>query len=141
MSLDSIRHQAKEAGIAWRDVIQAKREVQALHEEQQKFIDDVRQSAFQKLTGRRDHMWLIFGYETDRVFGKWFTDGDYDSIPGFDVVANSMWHQFPQLCNEEDASETLYSFLKNQTFKIPSNYELYKEAFQMMTASLEAVPF
>lgn len=139
MSLDSIRKHAKEAGIAWRDMLQAKREVQALHSEHQRYIDEIRQSAFRKLTGRMDHMWLIFGYETDRVFGKWFTDGDYDLIPGFDVVANSIWHEYPQLCNEEDAAETLYAFLKNQPFKIPANEELYKEAFQMMINKCERI--
>lgn len=142
MSLDSIRQQAKEAGIPWREVIAAKREVQALHEQRQAFIDDVRKTAFLYLTGRRDHMWFIFGYETDRGYGKWFREGDYDTIPNFDTAARSVFFECPGLCQcEEDASEALWRFLKDQPFKIPSNEELYKEAFQMLTASLETVPF
>ena len=142
MSVDSIRKQAKEAGIPWREVIAAKRDVQALHESHQVFIDDIRQSAFRKLTGRRDHMWFIFGYETDRGYGKWFRDGDHDSIPGFDVAARSVFFECPGLCScEEDAAESLYAFLKNQPFKIPGNDELYNEAFEMINASSETVPF
>jgi hypothetical protein len=142
MSLESIRKQAKEAGIAWRDVLAAKRDVQALHESHQAFIDEVRQTAFRKLTGRRDHMWFIFGYETDRGFGKWFSDGDYNVIPNFDTAARSVFFECPGLCScEEDASEALYDFLRNQPFKIPCNEELYKEAFQMLSTSLAETPF
>lgn len=142
MSLDTIRKQAKEAGIAWRDVIAAKRELQAQYEYHQEFIDDVRETAFRYLTGRRDHMWFIFGYESDRTFGKWFRDGDCSTIPRWDTASRSVFFECPGLCNrEEDASEALWDFLKNQPFKIPSNYELYKEALQMLTSSLESVPF
>lgn len=141
MSLDLVRKQAKEAGIAWRDVIRAKRELMSYHEEQQHFIDCVRQTAFKRLTGRTDRFWMIFGHTCDRTYGHWFHGGgDYDTIKGFDVVANGMQMEFPQLCNEEDASETLYSFLKDQPFRIPCNDDLYKEAFQMLSSSV-AVPF
>lgn len=143
MSLDAIRKQAKEAGIPWREVLAAKRDVQAIHEARQQFIDEVRQSAFRKLTGRRDRFWMIFGHTLDKTYSRWFHNGgDYDSIPGFDTTARSVFLECPGLCAcEEDASEALWDFLTNQPFRIPSNEELYKEAFDMLSSSVETVPF
>ena len=143
MSLDSIRQQAKEAGIPWREVIAAKRDVQVLHEQRQVFIDDVRKRAFQWLTGRRDRFWMIFGHVCDKTYGGWFHGGgDYNTIRNFDTAARSIFIECPGLCScEEDAAESLWSFLTEQPFRIPANDELYKEAFQMLTASIEAVPF
>lgn len=143
MSLDSVRKQAKEAGIPWREVIDAKREVQSLHEQRQQFIDDVRKTAFLYLTGRRDRFWMIFGHTCDKTFRHWFHDGgDYNTINNFDTAARTVYFECPGLCScEEDAAEALWNFLTEQPFRIPSNDELYKEAFQMLTASLETVPF
>lgn len=140
--LNEIRKHAKEMGIPWREVLEAKRAVQELHEQRQELIDDVRQTAFRKLTGRRDHMWFIFGYETDRGYGKWFREGDYSEIPNWDTVARSVFFECPGMCRfEDDASEAMWDFIKNEPFKIPCNERLYNEAFQMLTASLAAVPF
>ncbi len=143
MSLDSIRKQAKEAGIPWREVIAAKREIQANYEAQQAFIDDVRKTAFLYLTGRRDRFWMIFGHVSDKQFGHMFHGGgDYDKIRNFDTAARSVYFECPGLCQcEENASEALWTFLTEQPFRIPSNEDLYAEAMQMLTASIEAVPF
>jgi hypothetical protein len=143
MSLDTIRKQAKEAGIPWREVIAAKREIQALHEAHQEFVDEVRQRAFVLLTGRRDRFWMIFGHVCDKTYGKWFHDGgDCDSIPSFDTASRTVFFDCPGLCSrEEDASKALWNFLTDQPFRIPSNEELYKEAINMLTASLAEVPF
>jgi hypothetical protein len=143
MSLDTIRKQAKEAGIPWREVIAAEREIQAVYEAQQEFIDEVRRRAFVYLTGRRDRFWMIFGHVSDKTFGKWFHGGgDYNTIENFDTAARSVFFECPGLCSrEEDAAEALWDFLTSQPFRVPSNDELYKEAVNMMTASIAEVPF
>lgn len=143
MSLDSIRKHAKEAGIPWREVIAAKRDVQAIHESNQQFIDEVRQSAFRKLTGRNDRFWMIFGHTCDKTYGNWFHGGgDYDTIRNFDTVARSIFFECPGLCQrEEESAEALWDFLTSQPFRIPCNEDLYKEALGMLTANFEALPF
>lgn len=143
MSLDAIRKQAREAGIPWREVIAAKREIQANYEAQQQFIDDVRKTAFLYLTGRRDRFWMIFGHVSDKQFGHWFHGGgDYDTIDNFDTAARSVYFECPGLCSrEEDAAEALWNFLTNQPFRIPANEDLYKESLQMLKSSIAAVPF
>jgi hypothetical protein len=143
MSLETIRNQAKAAGIPWREVIAAKREIQAVYEAQQEFIDEVRRRAFVYLTGRRDRFWMIFGHVCDKTYGNWFHGGgDYNTINNFDTAARSVFFECPGLCSrEEDSAEALWNFLTEQPFRIPANEELYKEAFNMLTASLEAVPF
>jgi hypothetical protein len=137
--VNQIRQEAKAAGISGKDLLAAKREIEAYHVQRQEFIDQVRRSAFTAKTGRRDRFWMIFGHESDRLYGQVFHgDGDYTTIHGWDTIASSVWLQNPGLCSqEEDAPEALWNFIRYESFRIPTNADLYREAFKMLVNTRE----
>ena len=137
MEVKEIRKSAKDAGISGSELLACKRDLEANYQAEQNFIDDIRRTAFRNLTGRNDRFWMIFGHESCPQFGKMFHGGgDYTTIRGWDVAARSVFFECPGLCScEEDASEALWNFVRYQPFRIPTNAELYSEAFKMILNS------
>ncbi len=137
--VNKIRQEAKEAGISGKELLAAKREIEAYHSQRQEFIDQVRRDAFTAKTGRRDRFWMIFGHASDRMYGQVFHgDGDYTTIHGWDTIASSVWLQNPGLCSqEEDAPEALWNFIRYESFRMPTNADLYREALKMLVNSHE----
>ena len=140
MDVNEIKRQAKLAGINGQDLLAAKRECEAIHRQHQEFVNRVRSLTFRSLTGRPDHFWLIFGSPGDRVYGEMFHGGgDYDTVRGWDEVAQSVWLATMFCANEEDAEGKLWEFIINEPFKIPSNPDLYREAYRRLVDSRELV--
>lgn len=135
----TIIKQAKADGIRYADLLAAKRECEAVHEENQQWIDRIRRATFTAVTGRTDQFWLIFGHPSCRLSQKIFHhDGDYSSVSRWDEVAQSVWYETQFCRNEEDAEAELFDFIRNQTFKIPTNAELYREAYRRLRDSRDS---
>lgn len=139
--VNTIKKQAKAAGINGRDLLNAKREIEQFHKQYQDFVNHVRRETHAAFVGEDHNFWRIFGHYNDQKSKHVFhSGGDYTTIKNWDTLSRTIFWSCPGLCScEEDASEALWNFIKDEPFTIPSNTDMYKEAFNRLVDSLELV--
>lgn len=139
--VNTIKKQAKQLGLHGNDLLNAKREIEQYHRQHQEFVNHVRRETHAALTGSRNNFWRIFGHYNDPKSNRIFHNGgDYTTIKNWDTLARTIYWTCPGLCScEEDASEALWNFIRYEPFRIPCNYDLYREATKRLVDSLEQV--
>lgn len=79
-----------------------------------------------------------------RRFVRAFGDGDRTLIPGFDVVAQYVAAEFPELGRGDDPAEALFELLSRDCPRLPESGELWAQALELAgacPAETEVVPF
>ena len=141
MSLDTlseVRREVKRRRLSWPAVQDAYREVKAAEWERRQYANEVREAAWCLATS--PGCWPFWRHGFLSRFGHLIARGaDLTSIPGYDLLAQSVALRFPEYATD-DGTERLWDFLLSPHDRMPTREQLYRKAVDMAEQAV-AVPF
>ena len=127
-----LQRRAHKLGISWSDVCDAYHELRASQREGCEHENALRQRAWEKMVTPGSHPFWRHGF-----YVRWpraFAEGDRTLIPGFDVVADGLSYEFPELRGENDPAATLYDILCKPYVRMPDRDKTWQQAFDQVAA-------
>ena len=136
-TVEQVKAEAKQRGIAWSWVLEACKELRAEAAAAAEHANEVRKTAWTNYTAKTPwaHPFWRIGFLTR--FGKRVDAADYKVVPGFDVLAAGIAEVFPEF-SDDAGCERLWTFLLSPYKPLPKRAELLARALDRAAAAVEA---
>lgn len=136
-STAELKREAKQRGMSWRDVVEAKADLERDWKLQSGYDHEmeIRKVAWHAYVGHDTPSAAFYRHGFARRFRRQLAKGkDYTCVRGYDAIAQQVAAEFPEFANADDTCEgtaRLFDLLFESNTVIPQT-ELYQEAFDMV---------
>ncbi|MBN2024946.1 MAG: hypothetical protein JW809_19370 [Pirellulales bacterium] len=132
MTTDDLKAVARREQLSWLDLRDAYHHVRFQQRERRAWKWTIR-DAFLCRTGYRH----LGHYKA--AFRRAFTDGDHDRIAGFDVLAQSLAAEHPELAQDQDPAARLWELVCEPIDRMPPPRDSVAKAVDLLTSGRFAV--